>query len=121
MSLEVAVLAGNYNFTIDQGAHFERLVTITNPDGSAYDLTDYTARMQIRSEIDSETVVIELTTENGRISLGGDSGEVTLLILSEDTEGIETEGVYDLEVIDDEGRVFRVLKGRIRLEPEVTR
>jgi hypothetical protein len=115
------VLAGNYNFTIDQGAHFERVVTIKNPDDSLYDLTNHTARMQIRTEIDSEVVVLELTTENGRIVLGGNLGTITLIIDSSDTENISTDGVYDIEIIDDSDRVFRVLKGKIRLEPEVTR
>lgn len=115
------MLAGNYNFTIDQGAHFERLITITNPDGTDYDLTGYTARMQIRTEIDSEDVVIELTTENGRISFSELEGAVTLTLLADDTAQIQTDGVYDLEIIDDEDRVYRVLKGKIKLEPEVTR
>ena len=115
------MLAGNYNFTIDQGAHFERVVTIKNPDNSLYDLSNHTARMQIRTEIDADSVVIELTTENGRIALGGDDGTITLTILAEDTENITTDGVYDIEIIDDSDRVFRVLKGKIRLEPEVTR
>lgn len=115
------MLAGNYNFTIDQGAHFERVVTIKNADDTLYDLTGYTARMQIRTEIDSEDVVISLTTENGRISLGGESGTITLTLLASLTEDITTDGVYDIEIIDAENRVFRVLKGKIKLEPEVTR
>ena len=115
------MLAGNYNFTIDQGAHFERIVTITNADGTVYDLTGYTARMQIRTELDAEDVVIELTTENGRIALGDEEGTITLTILAADTADITSDGVYDIEIIDDSDRVFRVLKGKIRLEPEVTR
>lgn len=119
--MEVPVLAGNYNFTIDQGAHFERVVSITNSSDEPFDLTDYTARMQIRTEIDSADVVISLTTENGGITLGGEEGTITLVILAEDTADITSDGVYDIEIIDDQDRVFRVLKGKIRLEPEVTR
>lgn len=115
------MLAGNYNFTIDQGAHFERVVTIRNSDDELFDLTGYTARMQIRTEIDAEDTVIELTTENGGITLGDEEGTITLVILSEDTAEITSDGVYDIEIIDETDRVFRVLKGKIRLEPEVTR
>lgn len=115
------MLAGNYNFTIDQGAHFERVVTITNSDNSIYDLTDFTARMQIRTEIDSSTVVRSLTTENGGITLGGVAGTITLVILAANTALMTSDGVYDIEIIDAQGRVFRILKGKIKLELEVTR
>lgn len=115
------MLAGNYNFTIDQGAHFERVVSIFNSEGDPFDLTGYTARMQIRDEIDSSTVVMELTTQNGRITLGGELGTITLVLLAANTANIDSDGVYDIEIIDDQARVFRVLKGKIRLEPEVTR
>lgn len=115
------MLAGQYNLTIDQGAHFERLMTITNPDGTVFDLTDFTARMQIRTEIDADDVMCELTTENGRIELGGDEGTVRLTIPSDITETFDDEGVYDLELIDSESRVYRLLKGKVRVELEVTR
>jgi len=115
------VLAGQYNLIIDQGAHFERLMTITNPDGSEYDLTGYTARMQIRTEIDADDVMCELTTANGRIVLGDEEGTVRLIIESAVTETFDDEGVYDLELIDSDGKVYRLLKGKVKVELEVTR
>lgn len=115
------MLAGNYNFTIDQGAHFERVITIQNSDDSLYDLTNYTARMQIRTEIDSADAVIELTTENGKITLGDEDGTITLVLLAEETSDLETDGVYDIEIIAPDDKVYRVLKGKIKLELEVTR
>lgn len=115
------MLAGNYNITIDQGAFFERLLTVKNPDGTLFDLTDFTARMHIRTELDSDEIMCELTTENGRIALGGEAGTVTLSIESDVTEDFDDEGVYDLELIDSEGKVFRLLKGKVRVELEVTR
>ena len=115
------MLAGQYNLIIDQGAHFERLMTITNPDGSEYDLTGYTARMQIRTEIDADDVMCELTTANGRIVLGGEEGTVRLIIESAVTETFDDEGVYDLELIDSDGKVYRLLKGKVKVELEVTR
>jgi hypothetical protein len=115
------VLAGQYNLIIDQGAHFERLMTITNPDGSEYDLTGYTARMQIRTEIDADDIMCELTTANGRIELGDEEGTVRLIIESAVTETFDDEGVYDLELIDSDGKVYRLLKGKVKVELEVTR
>lgn len=115
------MLAGQYNLVIDQGAHFERLMTVRNPDGSLFDFTDFTARMHIRTELDSEDIMCELTTENGRIILGGAAGTVKLIIEAEVTEEFDDEGVYDLEIIDDYGRVYRLLKGKVKVELEVTR
>lgn len=115
------MLAGNYNITIDQGAYFERLLTVKNPDGSVYDLSGYTARMHIRTELDSDDVMCELTTENGRITLGGEEGTVLLTIESDVTEDFDDEGVYDLELIAGDGKVYRLLKGKVRVELEVTR
>lgn len=115
------MLAGQYNLIIDQGAHFERLMTITNPDDTAYDLTDYTARMHIRTEVDATAIMCELTTENGRIQLGGEAGTVRLIIPADVTEDFDDEGVYDLELVDSDGKVYRLLKGKVKVELEVTR
>ena len=115
------MIAGVYNINLDQGAHFERLLTVKNPNGSAFDLTDFTARMHMRMEIDSDEIMAELTTENGRIVLGGEDGTVTLTLTADVTETFDDEGVYDLELIDPDGRVYRLLRGKVRVELEVTR
>ena len=115
------MLAGIYNFSVDQGATFSRRITLRNPDETLYDLTGYTARMHIRRELpDTETMLI-LTTENGRITLGGNLGTIDLLVDDEDTATLTRDGVYDLEIEDDEGAVYRVLKGAVRVSLEVTR
>lgn len=115
------MLAGNHNFTIDQGAHFESLVTVRNDDDSLFDFTEYTARMQIRLEVDSDDYIVELTTENGGIVLGDDEGTLRVIMDSESTNLINREGVYDIEIVDNTNKVHRLLKGKIRLNLEVTR
>lgn len=115
------MLAGNYNIIIDQGAHFERLITVKNPDGTLFDLTDFTARMHMRTEIDADDIMAELTTENGRIALGGEEGTITLTLTADVTEAFDDEGVYDLELIDADDKVYRLLKGKVKVELEVTR
>ena len=115
------MIAGVYNINLDQGATFRRSIVVKNPDGSLYDMTNHTARMQIRSEIDSETVMIELTTENGRIALGGTDGTIELTIDADDTENLQYDGVYDLELVSNSGAVNRLLKGIVRVDYEVTR
>lgn len=115
------MIAGVYNFTIYQGATFSREITVKDANNDLYDFTNHTARMHIRSEVDSSTTMIELTTENGRITLGGTLGTVDLLIDADDTALLTTDGVYDLEIINSSGRVDRLLKGAVTLDLEVTR
>ena len=124
------MLAGIYNITCQQGSTFGRTLTFKYPDPTSppadptylpWNLTGYTARMQVRRTIDSSTTLISLTTENGRISLGGASGIIELNITAADTATITSSGVYDLEIIASNGVVSRILQGDFTLSPEVTR
>lgn len=115
------MIAGVYNITCEQGATFERVFTFYNQDGTTpFDLTGYSARMQIRRDIDATTTLLDLTTENGRIALGGAEGTITLTLTPGETAALTDDGVYDLEISTAEA-VYRVLKGAFRLDPEVTR
>jgi hypothetical protein len=52
-------------------------------------LVGYTARMQVRSTLESAEALIELTTANGRIALGGSAGTITLTISATDTRSLD--------------------------------
>lgn len=114
--------AGVYNFTIEQGTTFRRTLTLKDSAGDPINLTGYTARMQIRAEVESTTVLLSLTTSNGGISLGGAAGTIEWFISDTNTSAITSEGVYDLEIVNTAtNEVTRVLKGKVRLDKEVTR
>lgn len=121
------MIAGNYNILCEQGSTFTRVIAIEEPTVEdpavyvPYDLTNHTARMQVRRTIESTTYIIELTTENGRISLDETGGVITLSISAEDTSALTSSGVYDLEIIDSNGTVSRVIQGTFTLSQEVTR
>lgn len=88
--------------TIYQGATFRKRLTWTGPKPTLtpIDLTGCTARMQVRSEVSSPTVLLELTTENGGITLGGTAGTVDLYVGAIGTAAITwTDGVWDLEIV----------------------
>lgn len=57
------------DLAIYQGATFSKVMR-WSAGGSPVDLTGYTARMQVRGEIDDEEALVELTTENGGIGSG---------------------------------------------------
>lgn len=115
------MIAGTHNFTINQGATFSRRLTIKNDEGQPFDLTGYQARMQIRRQLSDATFYVELTTENGRITLEPEDGVILLYMSDEVTRTIPKDGVYDLEIQSETGEVFRVIEGKVRLKPEVTR
>lgn len=86
------------------------------------DLTGYTALMHIRSKQGSDQVLIELSTSNGRISLGGTSGAIDLLINATDTAALKKgKYVYDLELISAGSEVTRLVEGSVEVDPETTR
>ena len=111
------------NITIIQGATLDLLVTWRTGDpATPVDLTGCTARMQIRSKVDSPDVLLELTTENGGITLGGAAGTVRRFVDATDTAAITWKsGVYDLEIEFPDGTVRRLISGGVSVSPEVTR
>ena len=129
------MLAGTYNMLAEQGSTLYRVISLeypdaTDPTGETYlpwDLSGYTARMQVRRLIEDTNFMIEITTENGGIvveSLGSvDKGRIDLLMTDTQTAGLDSDGVYDLEIIDTggAGTVSKVIKGTFTVIPEVTR
>lgn len=114
--------AGSYDIVADQGATFTRVITWKDSLGTPVDLTNYTARMQLRSQIDSAgAAVFELTTENNRISLGGTAGTITLTAAATATAAVAADTyVYDLELVTG-STVTRLIQGSFELRGEVTR
>lgn len=115
-------MAGIYNFTIEQGATFSQVWTYKDSAGAAINLTGYTARMKARQDIASTTAILDLTTENSGISLGGSAGTITLSISATATAALSAPSnlVYDLELVNG-STVTRLVEGSIRITPEVTR
>lgn len=103
-------------------AHFTWKSGATEATAALVDLTGCTARMHIREYLDAPDIALELTTENGRITLGGVDGTIALEVSAQDTAAINwTEGVYDLEVEFAGGKVRRFLQGEVTVSLEVTR
>lgn len=121
--------AGKYNIVCEQGATLSRLISIEYPSTASagvylpYDLTGHSARMHVRRTIDSAALLLELTTENGRLVINPaeDINTIHINVSASVTASVTTSGVYDIEIIDPYGVVSRVLSGNFELDPEVTR
>lgn len=113
--------AGILNLTIEQGATYRNTLTWKDASGSLVNLTGATAKMQIRPDYGNATVLHQLDTNNGGITLGGTAGTVALYIAAADTAGFTwTSGVYDLDVTLSNGDVVRLVQGGVGVSPEVT-
>ena len=111
---------------IVQGATFLVNLEWQSSNGTPINLSGYTARMQIRPDHSSTTVLLELTTGNGRITLNTPStGGIELKVTAADAENITfTTGVYDLELIHIVGAeqvVDNILYGEVTVRRNVTR
>jgi hypothetical protein len=122
------MIAGVYNIFCQQGATFSRIIDLQYPDPvdptifHPYDLDGFTARMQVRRTVTPPaTLLVELTTENGRIEIVAEDGRIILIMSAAVTAGITSSGVYDLEIVSLEGVVSRVVQGSFTLSEEVTR
>jgi FlaG/FlaF family flagellin (archaellin) len=125
------VPAGKYHIAVDQGSTFRKAITWKDGSGNPVNLAGYSARMQVRSSFASSTVVLSMTTVNGKIMLGGSAGTISLYLSASDTAALSTAspadfsdafvGVYDLELVAPNGDVTRLLQGSFAVNPEVTR
>ena len=111
------------NLTCKQGSTFTRRLTY-KINNVIVNLTGYTARMQVRRTIDSESAIVTLNTQNLGLEINPVAGTTNLIKISMSaavTASINSSGVYDLEIIDANGFVSKVIRGAFTLIPEVTR
>lgn len=103
-----------------QGDTWAREIEWTNDDDTPVDLTGATARMQLRSSVNSPQVVLELTSEDG-IAVDP-AGKLTIQVAAPMTALMPAGlGVYDLEVSFPSEVVQTVIRGSYIVTPEVTR
>jgi hypothetical protein len=110
--------AAVYNLRIEQGATYFKTFQVLDASGDPIDLTLYSARMQIRTEVNRATTVLSLTSP-ADIALNA-QGELAVTIHADVTVSLTDDGVYDLELVRDQ-TVERLLKGKVFLDLEVTR
>ena len=118
---------------VAQGATIEVPLAITR-NKQPYDLTGFTLRMQVRKNFSSTQVLINATTQNGKLVWQDQAGGTFKLLLAEsdtatagnplivfpkDTDVLDC--VFDIEVVSLDGFVYKVARGSFSVEREVTR
>ena len=126
--------AGWYNFMIEQGATVNFELTYKDSNGDPIDLTDYTARMQIKNSKGGDQTYITLSStllddgtglnmsgSNGTMPLS--SGSIGVYISAASSSQLTfSEGYYDIELVSGSiyPYVIRLLEGKVKLSKEVT-
>lgn len=125
-----SMAAGSYDLFIEQGATFVEVFTWKDSTGIVKPLTGYIARMQVRASYSANSTLVDASTTNGKIVLGGAAGTITITLPATETttytgwptsgSSLQGTGVWDLELESPTGVVTRLLKGKVTLDPEVT-
>ena len=106
------------NIFIDQNADFSTTVTMADSDGSALDLTNYTALAQIRKTYESATA----TSFAAAFDSDRTTGKITISLTDTQTATFDSgRYVYDLLITDASTVKTRVVEGIATVNPSVSR
>ena len=113
-------MAARANLQIDKGATFSSDVTVTDTDGTAFDLTGYTAAAKMALGYASTRTRVTLTKQ---INSDPTTGTITISLTADQTKTLEAPAryVYDVEITKtSDSTVTRVIEGIITVSPDVT-
>lgn len=112
-----------YNIAVYEGASFRKRFVWKGKNARPTNLTGYSAILRVRATVDSEDVLLELSTANGGIVLFGTTGAFELVLSREAVLALTfQQGVYDLLFFAPDGvSVVPRMKGRFTVEQGVTR
>jgi hypothetical protein len=116
----------SYNLLIVRGTQYRKVALWRQKVApqTPYDLTSYTARMEMRkealdpSDTTPEAADLVLTSSSG-ITLGGVTGTVEIVMTAAQTRLLPEHGVYELKLYQDEEPVVNFLHGSFTAVPEI--
>lgn len=106
------------NLFIDQDADFTTTVTVNDSNGTALDLTNYTALGMVRKTYESSSA----TSFASSFVSPRTTGQITISLTDTQTAALESgRYVYDLVITDASGSKTRVVEGIATVSPSVSR
>tara|TARA_R100000008_G_scaffold76340_1_gene56134 strand:- start:378 stop:791 length:414 start_codon:yes stop_codon:yes gene_type:complete len=130
--------AGNFSFTIEQGATTDFEIVYKDSSGNPISLSTYQARMQLKDSIGGSSTYLTLSSslqpDGTGLNLSGSGGKTASKPVSSGSIGIYishatssnltfSNAVYDLEIVSGSGNtatVTRLVQGKVSLSKEVT-
>jgi hypothetical protein len=111
-----------FDLEIAQGSSFSIMFTWKTSDYQIIPLTDFTARMQIREDKESDVVLVDLDSDGHGLTINGPAGSILLELSSAQTETFPSgDLVYDLKITDPDGKSHRFIEGTATVDRAVTR
>lgn len=105
------------NLYIDQGTTFSSIITLTNQDGTAMNLTGYTIKSQFRKSYQTSQAY-DFTAS----IIDATNGKVRLQLPAATSSAIKSgRYLYDIEITSNINEKFRVLEGIVVITPEITK
>jgi hypothetical protein len=113
--------AATWNAVTDQGATFDRTVTLLY-SGTPFDFTGWAFRFAIKRDYGGANVVFMDTADGDPIVLGGPAGTVQFSVSAVTMAGLIGKYVWDGEAYDafDPNTVIKIWRGSVTVRPEVT-
>ena len=122
---------GQYDIALVRGSYAELLRLGTGPTGTtaagilpggvAIDWTGCTAQLEIRKGDETQTLIAEATTANGRITLSSNGRLLAVLPASVTANIAVGEYRYDLRIVDAAGLPQYYLAGAVRVLKRTTK
>ena len=107
-----------YNMVVPQATTFQ-FASVIKEDSTPWDLTGYIGIMTVRPFLGSTTTTLVASTANGKMTLGGATGSITVDLSAVDTAIKAEPYVYDL-MLDSGSVITRVLEGQFIVTAGVT-
>ena len=103
-------------FHIEAGANFATELVYTDNSGELFDLTDYSAKLQLRETLEDEPALdIDLTVDV-------ETARLLVDLAAEQTSSLTAPRYkYAIELYAPDGTVTRLLQGSFKVSPEVVR
>lgn len=126
------MLENKYDINIQQGSSYDLMLVVKDANGDPKDLSNHSARMQVRTSYGSSTPVVDVSTANGGITINSSEGAILIQIPAANTANIKVDltksakppysvYVYDLELTDSLGKISKLIYGDVTVYGEVTR
>ena len=86
-------------------------------------VTGFSARLTVRADYNSTAAIADFTVANGRVTVGTTDGKFSFSMSATDSSALPAPftGVYEIEVTDAAGKVYRAVYGAATIEPEVVK
>jgi len=108
-------LAIQYNLHIEAGATFTRDIVYTNEDGSDFNLTGYTGKLQVRPTVTSSTLSLEVIP-----TINVTTSTISWTFTPAQTSALVNGYAYALEITNG-AIVIRLIEGTLVVSPELVR